>query len=413
MAWSPAGLNPVLWFDLSVASTVTTDYDGRVLSLENLGSGESVLTPDSAEESPFYKTRNDGMMPQLFFDGTGCLPFNGAMFVGKPVTVVCAFYSSNLDNDENNYLFGGQESVALHNMHLGIHKNGYIRFAYWADDIDVEPASTYESATKTHNTLLVVSAMKGPNNHMMRALNLEATMTTYSELQSYAGAAIGRFLTRYFLGGLHEIMIFDRELTEDEYMRAEVYLGEKWGGLTGIKNNNPYLVQRPDGWYESTPTAQVAKVSGVVQIDGTPAKRTVRAFGYNPTVHDIDGESVNLSKSLGHATSDPDTGEYTIDLLAGYDQRIFVVAFDDYGDGFSPNMAVGVGDRVHPTTPNGYVWECTGSGTLPSEEPAWVIDTETAQLYGTASMIAVPFYRPMVHGPVTPQVIEPEPDPEP
>ncbi|MEC9039585.1 MAG: hypothetical protein VX787_08675 [Pseudomonadota bacterium] len=118
-----------------------------------------------------------------------------------------------------------------------------------------------------------------------------------------------------------------------------------------------------------------------------------------------------MSKSLGHATSDPETGEYTIDLLDGYDQRIFVVAFDDYGADFKPDLAVAVGDRVHPTTPNGHVWECTGSGTLPSEEPAWVIDTETDQLYGTASMIARPFYRPMVHGPVTPEVVQQDPAP--
>lgn len=161
-------------------------------------------------------------------------------------------------------------------------------------------------------------------------------------------------------------------------------------------------------------TGQSSKVSGVVQIDGTPAQRTVRAFSYDPTPHDIDGANVDLSKSLGHAVSDPETGDYTIDLLAGYDKRIFVVAFDDYGDDFTPDKALSVGDRVHPTTPNGHVWECTGAGTLPSEEPTWIVDTETAQLYGTASMIAKPFYRPMVHGPVTPEVFTvEEPDPGP
>ncbi|WP_342632154.1 LamG domain-containing protein [Marinobacter alkaliphilus] len=150
---------------------------------------------------------------------------------------------------------------------------------------------------------------------------------------------------------------------------------------------------------------QASKVSGVVQIDGAPAQRTVRAYSYEAVAQTVNGTDLTLSKSLGHANSDPSTGEYTIDLLDGYDQRIFVVAFDDYGADFKPDLAVAVGDRVHPTTPTGHVWECTGSGTLPSEEPAWVIDTETAQLYGTAAMIARPFYRPMVHGPVTPQIV--------
>tara|TARA_R110001599_G_scaffold243636_2_gene443475 strand:+ start:1648 stop:3051 length:1404 start_codon:yes stop_codon:yes gene_type:complete len=152
--------------------------------------------------------------------------------------------------------------------------------------------------------------------------------------------------------------------------------------------------------------SQASKVSGIVQIDGTPAQRTVRAFGYNPTTHDLNATTVNLSKSLGHATSDPDTGEYTIDLLAGYGKEIFVVAFDDYGADFTADMAVAVGDRVHPATPNGHVFECTGAGNLPATEPTWVVDTATGQLYGTASMIARPFYRPMVHGPVVPEVTE-------
>lgn len=147
-----------------------------------------------------------------------------------------------------------------------------------------------------------------------------------------------------------------------------------------------------------------SKVSGIVQIDGTPANRKVRAFGYSETVHTIDGGEVTLSKSLGHATSDSTTGEYTIDLLGGYGREVFVVAFDDYGAGFAPELALNVGDRIHPSTPNGHVWEATGAGTLPAEEPAWVVDTETSQTYGTAAMIARPFYRPMVHGPVAPEV---------
>ena len=159
--------------------------------------------------------------------------------------------------------------------------------------------------------------------------------------------------------------------------------------------------------------AQASKVSGVVQINGSPTERTVRAFGYGETLHTVDGEGVTLSKSLGHTTSDPATGEYTINLLNGYESQVFVVAFDDYGNDFSPELALNVGDRVHPTTPNGHVFEAAGAGTLPAEEPVWIVDTETAQLYGTASMIARPFYRPMVHGPVAPEVSAPIEPPAP
>lgn len=145
-------------------------------------------------------------------------------------------------------------------------------------------------------------------------------------------------------------------------------------------------------------------VSGTVQVDGQPVSRKVRAFSYRDESQTIGEETHLLSKTLGQAVSDEVTGEYSIDLLGAYDREIFVVAFDDYGDDFTPDKAISVRERIHPTTPDGHVYECTGSGTLPSEEPDWIVDTETSQLYGTASMIARVFYRPMVHGPVAPEV---------
>lgn len=220
---------------------------------------------------------------------------------------------------------------------------------------------------------------------------------------------IGGIAGQELVGKIGEIIVIEGSVPAYLSAAIEGYLSHKWGIEGFLPTLHPYKNTPPR--FDTGGAIQASKVSGIVQIDGTPAERTVRAFGYSPTVQDIDGESLNLSKSLGHATSDPETGEYTIDLLDGYDQRIFVVAFDDYGADFKPDLAVAVGDRVHPTTPNGHVWECTGSGTLPSEEPAWVIDTETDQLYGTASMIARPFYRPMVHGPVTPEVVQQDPAP--
>jgi hypothetical protein len=168
---------------------------------------------------------------------------------------------------------------------------------------------------------------------------------------------------------------------------------------------------RLDAAADAVPATQESKVSGVVRIDGAAAQRNVRAFGYDPTNHDIGGTTVNLSKSLGQSRSSSETGTYTIDLMGGYGSEVFVVAFDEYGEAFTSEKVLAAGDRIHPTTPSGHVWECVGAGALPADEPAWVVDTESAQLYGTASMIARPFYRPMVHGPVMPEVTALDPAP--
>lgn len=197
-----------------------------------------------------------------------------------------------------------------------------------------------------------------------------------------------------------ELIVVRGALDSDSRARLNSYLAHKWGfEKSAVSYYNPYRDAPPE-----IEIQQASKVSGIVQINGTPAQRTVRAFGYDPIVHTLDGKAVDMSKSLGQAISDPTTGEYTIDLLTGYDQEVFVVAFDDYGVDFVPDLAVAVGDRVHPTIPDGHVYECTSAGTLPSTEPTWVTDTEISQSYGTASMIARVFYRPLVHGPIEPKV---------
>ena len=145
----------------------------------------------------------------------------------------------------------------------------------------------------------------------------------------------------------------------------------------------------------------MAKVAGQVMIEGQPAKRMVRAFSYDTITHQVNGSEISASKTLGQAQSD-DTGAYEIELAGGYKDSIFVVAFDNYGQPFTASAAIAIGDRIHPTTPNGFVYECTTAGELPAGEPAWSLDKENSQPYGTAYLLAVPFYRALVHGPLLP-----------
>jgi hypothetical protein len=106
--------------------------------------------------------------------------------------------------------------------------------------------------------------------------------------------------------------------------------------------------------------------------------------------------------------SDPVDGSYTIDLHQGYTGDVFVVAFDDMGQQFEANAPISVGEIIHPTVFAGYVFECDGAGTLPETEPTWNNDLENSHVYGTASLRATPFYRPQVHGPITPEFIGPQ-----
>lgn len=160
--------------------------------------------------------------------------------------------------------------------------------------------------------------------------------------------------------------------------------------------------------WDKSDLALGSKVSGVMQINGSPVARTLKAFSFERLPYAVNNKPITESMSLGQTVSDGVTGEYEIILRDGFPREVFVVAFDDYGEEFEADASVAVNDRIHPTTPNGYVYECTGAGDLPSTEPGpWPTDPEAgSQSIGTASFEVKPFYRPQVHGPITPDSVE-------
>lgn len=152
--------------------------------------------------------------------------------------------------------------------------------------------------------------------------------------------------------------------------------------------------------------AGVTKVSGVVSVESTTyAGKIAKAFTYYVESLTFDGASLTESAPLGSAVTN-ESGEYEIFLTGGYESPVFVAVFDDYGDPFVANEAVEIGDRLHPSTPTGLVYECTSSGTLPASEPSsWPTDKGATHSIGTASFEVLDFYRPLLHGPLTPEVI--------
>lgn len=158
--------------------------------------------------------------------------------------------------------------------------------------------------------------------------------------------------------------------------------------------------------WDKPDSALGSRVAGLMEIEGVPVERMLRAFSFERLTFVLDDQTITESKPLGQTVSDPGTGEYEIILRDGFPREVFVVAFDDYGQEFEADVAIVVGDRIHPTAPNGYVYDCVTAGSLPSVEPTWSTDTGQDQAVGTAEFRPALFYRPAVHGPISPEIIE-------
>ena len=150
------------------------------------------------------------------------------------------------------------------------------------------------------------------------------------------------------------------------------------------------------------PTGDPATISGkverVLDNQAQPAARQLVAVEHKP-----DGSWA----VIGNTTSDADTGSYTLDVLTDGGDA-FVLAMDDYGVPFTATATVVQGDLIHPTIPNGHVYRVEVGGTLPASEPAWWIDTGTTHtrtIEGDITLRAIPFYRPLAHGPIKPELL--------
>lgn len=139
--------------------------------------------------------------------------------------------------------------------------------------------------------------------------------------------------------------------------------------------------------------ATQARVAGTVKIDGVAATRDVIVIKDDPAGRQVVAEG----QSAGDGTFD-----ITYNDWAG---SVIVLALDEYGDEFSTETALNMGQVVHPETPNGYVYQVTAAGTTGTEEPAW--STSGSVTSGGVTFNALPYYRPVASGPLQGEEVEP------
>lgn len=139
---------------------------------------------------------------------------------------------------------------------------------------------------------------------------------------------------------------------------------------------------------QSSGTGDPKSFTGRTTVNKAPVSRTVIAVG-------IDGEAPVF---LAQTQSNENTGQYTLEWQ-GYDGQVLITALDSYGVPFNSGDARGVGERVHPAIPNGYVYQVSMAGQL-AEEPAWPTTEGALIMSGTCQLVAVPFYRPKTVGPI-------------
>lgn len=135
----------------------------------------------------------------------------------------------------------------------------------------------------------------------------------------------------------------------------------------------------------------LSRIAGSIKISGAPVSRRIIV------IRDVAGNCDVLAEGVSESD-----GSFDISY-AGWGGRVIAMAVDNYGDDFSASRELSVGDVVHPTIPNGYIYNVTVAGITGASEPVWATDSSITS--GSVTLVPAPYYRPLASGPLQGEVI--------
>lgn len=134
------------------------------------------------------------------------------------------------------------------------------------------------------------------------------------------------------------------------------------------------------------------RLAGTVKINSVAVQRDLVVVSDNPSGREIVGEGESA-------------GDGTFDITySDWDGPVFLIALDQYGNGFTASTPVNSGTVIHPTTPNGYVYVVTEAGITGATEPAWI--TTGSVVSGSVTFAPREYYRPVGWGPQKGALVE-------
>ncbi len=134
-------------------------------------------------------------------------------------------------------------------------------------------------------------------------------------------------------------------------------------------------------------------ISGVVTLEDQPFSTRVVAV------------SANDNPVVLNTTTSGEDGTYFMNVTP-YTGEVMVYAVQDYGAAWVAGQALVVGDVIHPTSPNGYVFRVTVAGNTGSSEPTWPAQLTTIN-DGDVTYEGVRLLQPRINGYLTTELDSP------
>ena len=130
---------------------------------------------------------------------------------------------------------GGSNVGASQILILGYRSSSVATQAHYANDLNYSGIATYSSPiSRIHTYSLNIAASRSNsgkrywiNGSGASATNAAST-SQINPITSYTGATFGKYASNYFNGDFAEAIIFNRNLSSEERLSVEIYLGKKY-----------------------------------------------------------------------------------------------------------------------------------------------------------------------------------------
>ena len=219
--FSVLSLSPSLWLDASDSDTIT--HSAGFVSQWNDKSGNNRHASQAiGDKQPITSARTLNGLNVIDLDGADdMLDFDGSFVAGSDYTLIAV---DETDRLTNNYILGGTQGGANLNLHFGHVDADTFKLAQYSNDLNGN-----HSSLSAPSANIWVGRLNESSHALFRGSEgLLASNANITPLTSWNGSNIGFYNLFYFDGGIGEILVFNRGLSNGEINHIGKYLSKKW-----------------------------------------------------------------------------------------------------------------------------------------------------------------------------------------
>jgi hypothetical protein len=311
VAWTPASLVTVAWYDAADTNTITKDGSNRVSQWRDKSGNNRHVSQSTDSKKPLSGTRTmNGLSGLDFFDRAQFLAISSNM-VSQPLAAIAVAQFDAAGQDLT--VFDGYSTTRCMMRLRNTNKLGVYAGSAYVD-----------GATTSNETVIASAEFNGASSKIRKNGGTAATGNPGTGGLS-AGLTIGGIpggSSSYGMDGLIcELVFVSGSLTDTERQKIEGYLAHKWGLATNLPSDHPYKDTAP-----GIPVAIATLPGAVADPDGGPLTTTWTTESGPAAATFANASATNTTATF------TTNGVYTLRLTANdavgstYDECVITVA---------------------------------------------------------------------------------------